>query len=90
LRRLSYMAKYTEEWIANGNTKFYTRIYSVPNPKAAVVFVHGFIEHIGRCVSLPLPIVGLAQISEHVYSYDHVISRFAEAGISALAFDQRG
>jgi acylglycerol lipase len=42
------MAKYTEEWIANGNTKFYTRIYSVPNPKAAVVFIHGFIEHIGR------------------------------------------
>lgn len=52
---LLHMAKYTEEWIANGNTKFYTRIYSVPNPKAAVVFVHGFIEHIGRCVSPLLP-----------------------------------
>jgi len=64
------MAKYTEEWIANGNTKFYTRIYSVPNPKAAVVFIHGFIEHIGR--------------------FDHVISRFADAGVSALGFDQRG
>ena len=60
----SRMAKYTEEWIANGNTKFYTRIYSVPNPKAAVVFVHGFIEHIGRCVSLLLPRV--EPLSEHV------------------------
>ncbi len=60
----SIMAKYTEEWVTNGNTKFYTRIYSVPNPKAAVVFVHGFIEHIGRCNSLLLPIV--EQHSEQV------------------------
>jgi hypothetical protein len=59
-----HMAKYAEEWIANGNTKFYTRIYSVPNPRAAVVFVHGFIEHIGRCVSQLLPVVG--QHIEHV------------------------
>jgi len=49
----SHMAKYTEEWVANGDTKFYTRIYSAPKPKAAVVFVHGFIEHIARCASLP-------------------------------------
>ena len=82
------MTKYTEEWIANGDTKFYTRIYSVPDPKAAVVFVHGFIEHIGRYVSLLLPAQGSALTT--FYSYEHVIPRFAEAGISALGFDQRG
>jgi acylglycerol lipase len=41
---------YTEAWL-NGPSyhKFYTRTYTSTSPaKAAVVFIHGFIEHIGR------------------------------------------
>jgi len=42
---------YSEAWLAGPNsTQFYTRTYEpTPNPvKAAVVFIHGFAEHIGR------------------------------------------
>ncbi|TFY63419.1 hypothetical protein EVG20_g6321 [Dentipellis fragilis] len=53
---------YTEEWLTGpASTTFYTRTYLPPAapststsppptlaPKAALVFVHGFIEHIGR------------------------------------------
>ena len=42
---------YSEAWVAGPNsTQFYTRTYEpTPNPiKAAVVFIHGFAEHIGR------------------------------------------
>lgn len=41
---------YTESWLVGPqSTKFYTRTYLPPSqPKAAVVFVHGFAEHIGR------------------------------------------
>lgn len=44
------MASYQEEWIIGpSDTNFYSRRY-VPStpPKAHVVFVHGFQEHIGR------------------------------------------
>ncbi|KAA1470435.1 lysophospholipase [Dentipellis sp. KUC8613] len=54
---------YTEEWLTGpASTAFYTRTYlpppssssspttpsDSPNPKAALVFIHGFIEHVGR------------------------------------------
>ncbi|KAK7472395.1 hypothetical protein VKT23_000510 [Stygiomarasmius scandens] len=40
---------YTESWLAGPqNTKFYTRLYTCPSPKALLVFVHGFAEHVGR------------------------------------------
>ena len=41
---------YTESWLVGPqSTKFYTRTYSPPSqPKAVVVFLHGFAEHIGR------------------------------------------
>lgn len=43
---------YTETWLAgppSGSTKFYTRTYRpTSSPKAVIVFVHGFAEHIGR------------------------------------------
>lgn len=43
-------APYTESWLAGPrNTKFYTRQYTPTSPpKALLVFMHGFIEHIGR------------------------------------------
>jgi hypothetical protein len=40
---------HTEEWLTGPRkTSFYTRLYSPPNPRAALVFAHGFIEHVGR------------------------------------------
>ncbi|KAF8342951.1 alpha beta-hydrolase [Cantharellus anzutake] len=43
---------YTEAWVSGrDNTNFYTRAYSLPygiKPVAHIVFIHGFIEHIGR------------------------------------------
>ncbi|KZV85843.1 alpha/beta-hydrolase [Exidia glandulosa HHB12029] len=43
-------APYTESWITGpGNTAFYTHTYTpAQSPKAVVVAVHGFIEHIDR------------------------------------------
>jgi acylglycerol lipase len=43
---------YKEEWLTGPqSTQFYTRTYLPPgeaSPKAVIVFVHGFAEHIGR------------------------------------------
>jgi hypothetical protein len=40
---------YTESWLSGPkDCQFYTRTYKADEPKAVVVFVHGFIEHIGR------------------------------------------
>ncbi|KAI3618823.1 putative lysophospholipase [Moniliophthora roreri] len=40
---------YTESWLPGPqNTSFYTRLYTPSSPKAAVVFIHGFAEHVGR------------------------------------------
>lgn len=43
---------YSEAWLAGpSSTKFYTRTYTPALPlsvKCAIVFVHGFAEHIGR------------------------------------------
>ena len=43
---------YTESWLVGPQaTKFYTRTYlpaSKEKPHAAIVFLHGFAEHIGR------------------------------------------
>ena len=42
-------AAFEESWLAGpGGTKFYTRIYKADQPKAVLVFLHGFAEHIGR------------------------------------------
>lgn len=62
---------FTEAWLEGpSSTSFYTRTYKTESPKAVLVFVHGFAEHIGR--------------------YGHIHPRFAEAGITVFAFDQRG
>jgi acylglycerol lipase len=43
------MTAYEESWLAGPrSTQFYTRVYKATSPKAILVFVHGFIEHIGR------------------------------------------
>jgi len=42
---------YTEAWLSGPqSTQFYTRIYKPPiaHPKAVIVFIHGFSDHIGR------------------------------------------
>ncbi|THH14127.1 hypothetical protein EW146_g6166 [Bondarzewia mesenterica] len=42
---------YVETWITGPlSTSFYTRLYTPPSapPRGAIVFVHGYIEHIGR------------------------------------------
>jgi acylglycerol lipase len=42
-------APYTESWLTGPrSTKIYSRTYKAENPKAILVFVHGFGEHIGR------------------------------------------
>ncbi|THH17131.1 hypothetical protein EUX98_g9184 [Antrodiella citrinella] len=40
---------YTEAWLAGPNDhQFFTRTYAPAAPRAIVIFVHGFVEHIGR------------------------------------------
>jgi acylglycerol lipase len=41
---------YKEVWLPGPqSTQFYTRTYACPSsPKAIIVFVHGFAEHVGR------------------------------------------
>ncbi|KAG6813755.1 hypothetical protein H0H92_007707 [Tricholoma furcatifolium] len=48
--RMSSPPVFTESWLPGPkDTQFYTRTYAPNNrPKAAVVFIHGFAEHIGR------------------------------------------
>lgn len=42
-------ATFTEAWLtSHSNTKLYTRTYTAAEPKAVLVFLHGFCEHIGR------------------------------------------
>jgi len=59
-------APYTESYILGPqNTQFYTRTYYPPSsepPRALLVFVHGFNEHIGRYthVHTPFPQRGIA------------------------------
>lgn len=49
---MSPEALYTAEWLEGpGGHRFYTRTFSATQPKAAVIFVHGFADHIGRYTS---------------------------------------
>lgn len=41
--------EYTEAWLAGfDGHQFYTRTYAAASPKAVILFVHGFAEHVGR------------------------------------------
>jgi acylglycerol lipase len=43
------MSTYEESWLAGPqSTQFYSRTYKATSPKAILVFVHGFIEHVAR------------------------------------------
>jgi acylglycerol lipase len=71
---------YTEEWITGPqNTSFYTRLYAPSAPKAALVFAHGFVEHVGRY--------------EHVFpkwAAHHVaVFAFDQRGFGRTALDQK-
>lgn len=63
------MTTYTETWLAGpSSTQFYTRTYTPAIPaKAAVVFAHGFAEHVGRYTHFH-PI--LAQSGVAVFAFD--------------------
>lgn len=40
---------YTDEWVVGPEkTKLFVRTQAPAHYKAAVVFVHGFVEHLGR------------------------------------------
>lgn len=40
---------YDESWLTGPrSTQFYTRTYKAQAPKAVVIFIHGFCEHVGR------------------------------------------
>jgi acylglycerol lipase len=40
---------YAEAWMAGvDGLQFYTRTYAATSPKAVLLFVHGFAEHVGR------------------------------------------
>ena len=42
-------AAFEESWLTGPTgTRFYTRTYKADQPKALLVFVHGFAEHVGR------------------------------------------
>lgn len=42
-------AAFEESWLTGpAGTKFYARTYKADQPKALLVFVHGFAEHVGR------------------------------------------
>ncbi|KAF5386210.1 hypothetical protein D9615_002319 [Tricholomella constricta] len=49
-RPMSSSSIFTESWITGPqSTQFYTRTYTPANtPRAAIVFIHGFAEHVGR------------------------------------------
>ena len=45
----SSTSAYTEAWLPGpSDTQFYTRTYASSSPRAVVLFVHGFAEHVGR------------------------------------------
>lgn len=40
---------FTEAWLpGHDSINFYTRTYAAESPRAVVIFVHGFSEHVGR------------------------------------------
>ncbi|KIJ65994.1 hypothetical protein HYDPIDRAFT_110115 [Hydnomerulius pinastri MD-312] len=76
------MSACTESWLAGPQeTQFFTRTYIPSSPaKAAVIFVHGFIEHIARY--------------EHVFptwsSRGIAVFAFDQRGFGRTALDEKG
>jgi pimeloyl-ACP methyl ester carboxylesterase len=75
---------YSEAWLAGpSSTQFYTRTYtpvSLDSTKAAIVFVHGFAEHIGRYTHFH-PLLSTRGIA--VFTYD-------QRGFGLTAQDTKG
>ncbi|KAG6864787.1 hypothetical protein C0991_007161 [Blastosporella zonata] len=79
---MSTSAVFTEAWLPGPEaTQFYTRTYTPSNtPRAALVFVHGFAEHIGRYTHFhPL----LAQHDIAIFALD-------QRGFGKTALDTEG
>ena len=52
---MSAATPYTDEWVTGSqNIKLFARMQAPPTIKGAVVFVHGFIEHLGRFAGVTL------------------------------------
>ena len=75
---------YSEAWLAGpSSTQFYTRTYTPVPPvstKAAIVFVHGFAEHVGRYTHFH-PLLSARGIA--VFAYD-------QRGFGLTAQDTKG
>ncbi|KAG6920036.1 hypothetical protein DXG01_010104 [Tephrocybe rancida] len=79
---MSSSALFTEAWLSGPKqTQFYTRTYTPSNaPRAALVFIHGFAEHIGRYTHFhPL----LAQHDIAIFALD-------QRGFGKTALDAEG
>ncbi|KAL0579618.1 hypothetical protein V5O48_002390 [Marasmius crinis-equi] len=73
---------YTEAWLQGPepkSTKFYTRTYSCPGPKAALVFIHGFAEHVGR----------YDHIHPRFPKHDIALFTFDQRGFGRTALDEK-
>ena len=75
---------YSEAWLAGpSSTQFYTRTYTpvtLESTKAAIVFVHGFAEHVGRYTHFH-PLLSARGIA--VFTYD-------QRGFGLTAQDTKG
>ncbi|KAG5645409.1 hypothetical protein DXG03_006233 [Asterophora parasitica] len=79
---MSSSTNFTESWIAGPqSTQFYTRTYTPENtPRAAVVFVHGFAEHIGR----------YSHFHPLLRQHDIAVFAFDQRGFGKTALDTEG
>jgi acylglycerol lipase len=73
---------YTERWLLGPNsTQFYTRFYPTSSPpKALLVFIHGFVEHIARYTQIH---TSFAQHGIAVFTFD-------QRGFGRTALDEKG
>jgi pimeloyl-ACP methyl ester carboxylesterase len=72
-------AEFSEEWLTGpSSTTFYSRIYTpAAPPRAALVFVHGFIEHVGR----------YAHVFPHWRAADIAVLAYDQRGFGRTALD---
>ena len=84
------MSVFEEEWVTGPqSTDFYTRLWPAHAPKALLVFVHGFAEHIGRSAAAASAVRRPTSLKPH-RRYEHVFPAWVQRGFSVFAFDQRG
>ncbi|KAG7091183.1 hypothetical protein E1B28_010234 [Marasmius oreades] len=77
---MSTTTPYAEAWLEGPFcTRFYTRTYHCSQPKAALVFIHGFAEHVGRYDHIH------PQFSKH----DIALFTFDQRGFGRTALDEK-